>query len=350
MLARYFFVPLAIGILMVVAGTPGARTGASRSRPLAWTLIGFGVFGALNGVPYYYSQIRESMAARQHFQNLCEKSATVELPSALIPAEGVLWADVGQSRASFLSSRDHYTDFVGPGRGRYLAVGVPQQGSDELSVAVWDAARGLDDLRARVAQQAASVELPFEVRTRSVATAADRRFQIDGIETTIAERVSGKVIAKRVVYGRYDGTSSWKMPDAVCPAGAIRPADCNSNGCSVLPFVVKAVPPLLPHDLSKAFHLYSGSGKSSMHCSFEIAVGPGVREEDVEWWSTDGTEDASFRAKGTTDEFVCRNFYYAGGLNRTIWFTESGASYSLTARTRPTKDKPAMLLSSASSP
>lgn len=57
--AIYFFVPLAVGVGLVLTAPPGK----SWQRTLGWVLIAVGGLGALAGVPYWIGKMMEPGAA-----------------------------------------------------------------------------------------------------------------------------------------------------------------------------------------------------------------------------------------------------------------------------------------------
>lgn len=344
LLPLYFFVPLGVGLLwlLLFRRGPGANSGVLRFRWIAWCLVALGVWGGFRGVPHYYGMIQHERAARAHFESACATKAVVELPRSSFSARGIVWMGAEQALRSFLSRRDHYGDFIGPGQGQYMELEQPHGNS--FSAAVWDDTNSLFLGRPTKSEIRSSATLPFEVRTRPVTSPEDSRYRVEGVETRIIDRASGAAIARRVVYARMSNDPINPLA-ATCPKNAIAPGDCDLSGCSVIPFVVAAVKPQLPPDLSKAFHLYAGSGSRRVPCSFLINFGPGVKESEVQWWWED--HGVVIGTRGTSDRAVCEGY---GGLlsSYKFHFHDSGRTYVdldvKRADERPTKANPRALV------
>ena len=329
----FFFIPLAIGALVLMS-TRGSA-GSDVPRIVGITLVGAGMLGALNGLPFWYEKFERERASRAHFATLCQ-TAVVKLPATAVPSEGVVWLDPDAGQLSFLSNKDQGDDFIDPGRGLFQAVQVQVRNSSDFWATRWDPETAEPDRPRFKSVRRQAPTLPFAVRTKAVGTDMDKQHGVDGIETTVTNVKTQEVIARRVVYARYsDSTGKWERAMAVCPPGSLDDADCTSNGCSVVPFVIKAVPPALPTDLSRVFHLHRGSGKTKIRCEYEkIKIGPGIAPKDIEWWADgrEGWETLNLRVKATGDHLYCDDFFWAGNHRRPkLRFADGGAEYSASA-------------------
>ena len=331
-LATYFFIPLLFGVLVLI----GAHRSKSAVFPqwVGVVLICVGLAGSVLGVPLHYKNFQREQAARNHFANLCETKAIIELPRNPTPAVGIVLLDPDAARASFLSAKDS-SSFLGPGSGRYQALESQASDSTDFFSYVWNPPRiGPGDAPVN-GRRIPKPTLPFAVRTVSITTNEDTEQGVRGIETTITDLKTQAVIARRVVYGRYENRQShWGRPTAMCPENA--DADCSDYGCSVLPFVLKAVPPILPTDLRNAFDLYRGRGRgpATADCSSELNIGPGIAPKNIEWWSEGADRDWAslhLRIKGTGDHISCDNFFYTHSQRPTLRFADSGLKYSSVA-------------------
>ena len=232
LIPRYFFIPLIIGVVILLSVR--GRSGVVFARTLGVLITGIGIYGAIHGLPYRYEEFKRERASRAYFENTCESKAVIELPKDPKPSERMIWLDPKAAKQSFLSNKDHPESFQDWKAGMYQRIVYESDDHDGVE---------------------------FAMKTRSVRTAEDEKHGVDGIETIITNVITGKVIAKRVVYGRYlDGRSKWEMPIAVCPSNALKDANCTANGCSVIPFVRAAVPPKIQDKFLDVFNLYRGVG------------------------------------------------------------------------------------------
>jgi hypothetical protein len=83
LLARYF-VPLAIGLLLLLVARPFGRN-ARKSGWFPLVLVGLGILGSVEGLPLLMREISQLRAERAHFESRC-KSAEVVLPERPLAA------------------------------------------------------------------------------------------------------------------------------------------------------------------------------------------------------------------------------------------------------------------------
>lgn len=309
-LSIYFFIPLLLGVLMLVDLRRTKKAGSWVQKGICIVLLMAGLSGSTYGFPFWYAQLTVERAERAYFAGACKARAIVQLPSSPVSADGLVWMEPAAARKSYLSNRDDYLAFVDPGKGRYLALETQSGDGSGFGVTRWDSSKSRLDLPRFTSDHAAMPSLPLSIRTRPIATPEDARHGVDGIETTISETATGRIIARRVVLARYPlFTTRWGAPLEICPEGEATTADCGANGCSVLNFALTAVPSNPPEQLGAAFDLYRGAGSHLIGCTFGILVGPSVGQKDLEVWvgSDRHGEAVHVRIRGTGDEVTCNN-------------------------------------------
>ncbi|SFU90907.1 hypothetical protein SAMN05216350_10810 [Polaromonas sp. YR568] len=322
--ALFFFVPLVFGIALIWSGWSLKSSGVMF---LGTFFLLLGCWGAVSGIPNWHALIQEKRAANQYFESRCKAVAIVQLPSTRLRAEGLVWLDPDKAQATSLTSADRPQDFVNPGRGWYSVIQYQKSDASTVEEVSWSDTSRPDNLKInqRKREQAS---LPYVLQTRSITTDEDRRWGVEGVETTISDAVTHAVLARRVVIAATPQYTFDRLPAPSCPTGVLTDARCDTNGCSVIPFVVSAVAPVLPREHEKIFHLYKAMGPKDGSCHFEIDVGPGLSANDLEWWGAerDNREDFHLRIKGTNDELVCPQFLSAGSsFLPMIRFADGGA-------------------------
>ena len=341
-LAVYFFVPLGLGLLLLASVV---RSGSSANAKVAcWTLLVVGVAGSLYGVPYWYEKATQERSAQARFDLLCRERAVTQFPVKPMPAEGVRWEAGDAVRESYFSRGEDSRDLVDPGRGRYVAIESRRSDGTGFTTRRWDPKSSRPGLSQTVETDSSSATLPFVVRTERLMTEEDARLGIDGIETTVTESDTQRVIARRVVYGRHPpNAKGYYSYTSVCPSDALEHADCGDKGCSVSNFVLAAVPPVPPSDPASAFQLFRGSGRQYVECSFLLSIGPSISPDEVEWWF----EGAEFhlRIRSTSDHMSCQGLLSSANPRfPEIWFTGERSHYSPQvihgARVRGTAQQP----------
>ncbi len=336
LVATYFPLLLGIGILSIVyARVVRSTYGVAFSLGVACTALG--AFGSIYGAPLYYAKYQMHRDSVSRFRAICTERAVVRLPQIREPVLGLVLEQSGQSRASYLSSKDLPWDYLGPGNGLYMAVQEVESGQPSQPMQGWDEDRALTMVGSRKTIDLPLDALPISVLTRKTTGPDDERLGIEGIETIVSRRLGGEVIGRRAVFTRHSTSEPWRRypPAEVCPQDALKDSKCDDmSGCSVIPFVVSVAPPQPPSDPSKAFHLFLGSGRRTFSCSFSILVGPGIDEKDLVWSADQNEHDAVvFRVLGTNDKLTCRGFFSGGGLGnaRKIRFAGSGVAYTTEA-------------------
>lgn len=327
LLSIYFFVPLGLGLITMSFAPPFGRS-ASQAAWFPLIMVGLGLLGALEGVPYWTRQIKQDRADTQHFETRC-KSAGVLAPTEPMRDVGIVWRHPDAARSSFLTAADNWQDMVDVGSGGYGEL----ESIDEKGIAHstrWrpgNSPEVYDHASARIP----APTLRYELFTEGLTDEEDKVHAVEGARTTIVDRTNGALVARRVVYAkRARSQSPWSHPGRVCPSDAMASEKCSSNGCTAINFVMSAVRPVAPSDHQGAFHLYRGVGERKTYCSFVIKFGPGINPEDVEWWAVAGgalSRELHLRLRGTSDHVWCESFFTPATVTSDLRFFEGRRSY-----------------------
>lgn len=349
--SKYFFIILIAGGLIFVSERPrGDSEDGERSKARAIAVIIFivGILGAIQGVPNWYQYFANQHASDEYFARTCQSKAIVELPKNPQPSRGIAWVDPMAAAESFLSGGDKEETYGDPRRGGYQMVEVQNKRTGLFEKIFWDSELSSPNRIAYIQREnnppSPTTGQEYTVRTRSVTTSEDSKYGIDGIETIVTKVKTNEVIARRVIYSQYStqylgyGVKLGGMPDDVCPRNELENANCTWDGCSVMPFLRTAVPPLVPRDPSKAFQLYVGIGRAGIYCDSTIYIGPGIRPKDisVSVGETPQPPSLNFRVNGTKDQVYCIGD--GGRFVSRLSFASSGAVYPLQTFLKDKKD------------
>jgi len=303
-----FWIWLVLGFVMLLVAFR-FRGGARVALLVCAAISGLvGVAGGFFLEGMVESQNKFAEDSNRYLDLACAERAKFELPSALpAPQLGVRWIDDHDGRANPLATREGPEALVAPGRGLYQLVqivgGYRQTGDNEALA--WDEERALREaLLKRV--PVAPGALRYSVRTRSATTKRDSEFGVSALETVVTDERDGSVIARRVALGRSYAAGDPRPRG--CPDESVAHSGCAGATCSVIPFLVAAVPPQPPAELRQAFHLLRGMGPRTLHCASDLYVAPGVAPTDLVWWRQGG-QAVALAIAGTDDVLVCDSFY-----------------------------------------
>lgn len=326
LMAMYFFVPLAGGLLGLVTLRGRQAPGA---KAFCVVLLCMGIVGSIQGAPYWHARYQFEREEQAYFDRACRERALVQLPDQPTAAQGLVWIDPGMARQSFMTAGDAFAHWVDPGKGRYLAAEVPDGTGQAFTSIRWDATRSRPGSPDTVQSHVAHPTLPFTIRTTRVTTREDERHGVEGVDTTITETDSGRVVARRVIFGQYwPDVARWELPKQTCPDGALKKSDCDLNGCSSANFVLAAVPPVRASEAAAAYDLYRGSGQHIVSCAFGVHVGPSLGPDDIESWVENEPpfgRSTYVRIKGTSDQVVCGIGSPSPTTVPRLWFVDSAA-------------------------
>lgn len=341
--------PMASLVLVTATATFSNRSFVALGLGIGFPILAFGATGLFFGVPYWKQITAQENETERYFQEVCRTKAQIQLPATAVNATGVVLLDPHIARQSFLSSNDDYRAFIDPAHGKFQVAEIQMVDSKEFFSVSWDAELSTpNEVRTTTGSRIALPTQAVGIRSSPVTTSEEMEREIEGAETVITNLLTNEVVARQVVYVRYiDKNDKWKKFRAVCPVNAIDEKTCSGNGCSVMPFVLSAVHPVVPDQITRLYHLYRGVGRyKGISCASQVSIGPGIAPEDLEWWAF-GDQGINLRVRGSSDHVYCENFGYAGRLPKLIFADGSSAQLNLTsfpAEKRGTDEQPRRLI------
>lgn len=341
--------PIVSLVLVTATAAYAKRSFIALGLGIGFPILAFGATGLFFGVPYWKQLAAQEDETERYFQEVCQTKAQIQLPATAVNTTGVVLFDPHVARQSFLSSNDDYRAFIDPAHGRFQVAEIQMIDSKEFFSVSWDAELSTpNEVRTTKGFRIASPTQTVGIRSAPVTTSEEIERGIEGAETVITNLQTNEVLARQVVYVRYiDKNDKWKKFQGVCPKNSLDEKTCTANGCSVLPFVLSAVHPVVPDQITRLYHLNRGVGRyKGISCASQVSIGPGIAPEDIEWWAF-GDQGINLRVSGSNDHVYCENFGYGGRSPKLIFADGRSAQLNLTsfpAEKRGTDEQPRRLI------
>ena len=348
---NYSLLILPMASLAVVTGTAIylKRSLFALVLGICFPILAFCSTGLYFGIPYWKQLIEQENESESRFQEVCRTKAQIQLPATPVNATGVVFFEPHVAKQSFLSSNENYNALIDPVHGKFQIVEMQMIDSKDFISISWDAELSTPNgVRLTKGSRIASPSQTIGIRTAPVTTNDEMQLGIDGVETVITNLQTNEIVARQVVYVRYiDKNDKWKMFRGVCPKSAIDEKSCSLNGCTVTPFVLSAVHPVVMDQMTRFYHLYRGVGRyKGISCASQISIGPGIAPENLEWWAF-GDQGINLRVSGSNDHVYCENFGYGGSFPKLIFadgrFVQLNLA-SFPAEKRGTDEQPRRLI------